>query len=105
MEFVLQPGHDFSCAKKNNNNCGTGLVEPADYEEGSGRSRVCVCVCVYPSELSTQYLAAVNCHEIDTKLAAWPSSNQHVELVISGALKSSKLLIYEHEFFNKKMKQ
>ena len=43
MEFVLQPGHDFSCAKKNNNNCGTGLVEPADYEEGSGRSRVCVC--------------------------------------------------------------
>ena len=59
----------------------------------------------YPSELSTQYLAAVNCHEIDTKLAAWPSSNQHVELVISGALKSSKLLIYEHEFFDKKMKQ
>ena len=130
MEFVLQPGHDFSCAKKNNNNCGTGLVEPADYEEGSGRSRVCVCggggggrgegegggedsggVWIpppkfkYPSELSTQYLAAVNCHEIDTKLAAWPSSNQHVELVISGALKSSKLLIYEHEFFDKKMKQ
>ena len=88
---------------------------------------VCVCVCVgggrgrgeeriqegsgsppkfkYPSELSTQYLAAVNCHEIDTKLAAWPSSYQHVELVISGPLKSSKLLIYEHEFFDKKMKQ
>lgn len=59
----------------------------------------------YPSELSTQYLAAVNCHEIDTKLAAWPSSDQHVELVISGPLKSSKLLIYEHEFFHKKMKQ
>ena len=124
----------FHVLKKNNNNCGTGLVEPADYEEGSGRSRVCVCVCVwggggggggkggggrrgfrrgldpppkfkYPSELSTQYLAAVNCHEIDTKLAAWPSSNQHVELVISGALKSSKLLIYEHEFFDNKMKQ
>ena len=90
---------------------------------------VCVCVCVwgggrgrgeeriqegsgspppkfkYPSELSTQYLAAVNCHEIDTKLAAWPSSYQHVELVISGPLKSSKLLLYEHEFFDKKMKQ
>ena len=49
MEFALQPGHDFSCAKKNNNNCGTGLVEPANYEEGSGRSRVCVrvCVCVW----------------------------------------------------------
>ena len=130
MEFALQPGHDFSCAKKNNNNRGTGLVEPANYEEGSGRSRVCVrvCVCVgrgegegggedsggvwipppkfkYPSELSTQYLAAVNCHEIDTKLAAWPSSYQHVELVISGPLKSSKLLLYEHEFFDKKMKQ
>ena len=59
----------------------------------------------YPSELGTQYLAAVNCHEIDTKLAAWPSSNQHVELVISGPLKSSKLLIYEHEFFDKKIKQ
>ena len=41
---MLQPGHDFSCAKKNNNNYGTGLVEPADYEEGSSRSRVCVCV-------------------------------------------------------------
>ena len=83
----------FHVLKENNNNYGTGLVETADYEEGSGRSRVCVCVCVcvgggrggeaveelggegsgsppkfkYPSELSTQYLAAVNCHEIDTR--------------------------------------
>ena len=78
MEFVLQPGHDFSCAKKNNNNCGTGLVEAANYEEGSGRSRVCVCVCV------------------------WGGGG---ELAISGPLKSSKLLIFEHEFFDKKMKQ
>ena len=35
----------FHVLKENNNNYGTGLVEPADYEEGSGRSRVCVCVC------------------------------------------------------------
>ena len=105
MEFVLQPGHDFSCAKKSNNNCGTGLVEPAEerIQEGSGSPPPPKFK--YPSELSTQYLAAVNCHEIDTKLAAWPSSYQHVELVISGPLKSSKLLIYEHEFFDKKMKQ
>ena len=34
----------FHVLKENNNNYGTGLVETADYEEGSGRSRVCVCV-------------------------------------------------------------
>ena len=45
MEFALQPGHDFSCAKKNNNNCGTGLVEPADYERTQWQIQsVCVCV-------------------------------------------------------------
>lgn len=30
----------FHVLKENNNNYGTGLVETADYEEGSGRSRV-----------------------------------------------------------------
>lgn len=74
----------FHVLKENNNNYGTGLVETADYEEGSGRSRVWggeggrrrgeelggVWIppkFKYPSELSTQYLAAVNCHEIDTR--------------------------------------
>ena len=81
MEFVLQPGRDFSCAKRNKNKV-EWVLEAVNYEEGSGRSRVSVCACgrgggdrrdldppkfIYPSELSIQYLAAVNCHEIDTR--------------------------------------
>ena len=80
MEFVLQPGRDFSCAKRNKNKVER-VLEAVNYEKGSGRSRVSVCACggggdrrdldppkfIYPSELSIQYLAAVNCHEIDTR--------------------------------------
>lgn len=73
----------FHVLKENNNNYGTGLVEPANYEEGSGRSRICVCVCVEgggrgerergvgrgldPPPLKFKYLLELSTHEIDTR--------------------------------------
>lgn len=75
----------FHVLKENNNNYGTGLVEPANYEEGSGRSRMCVCVCVEGGRgegrgerergvgrgldppLKFKYLLELSTHEIDTR--------------------------------------